>query len=212
VNEALESVFTGFGLAQRDALALAPQGQATQGLEQRLHTDPLVRQKDPARDKYELEKLLGTRRTSGSLNLKRLKPKHLRIIDEHCLGRSNVDIATDLTLSQTYVSIVLTDPLVTEQIQIRVAENIAEMSALRHKAVHAVRTALGDGKTDATRLKAADMFFKVEGDYARASEHAAAETAEDVIQRMLQLNLQVNVNTDSRAERALDSTLLSAEE
>jgi len=208
VHEQVERLFTGFGLDVRregpplvgDTNTPAERG-ASPDAHIPTHISHIQRDRDSASISYEHEKLIGSRRTNGSLNLKRLKAKHLRVIDLHCLGWRNGQIADELNMSQTYVSILLTDPLIIEQIQLRITENVAEFSALRGQAVEAVRHSLHKDRTPATRLKAADMFFKVEGDYARASENAAQETAEDVIQRMLQLNLQVNV-TNQTGERS----------
>jgi hypothetical protein len=154
--------------------------------------------------KYELEKVLGTRRASGTLNLKRLKPKHLRIIELHCMGHRNKDIAAELGMSQTYVSIVLTDPLVVQEIQMRSTEARHEFDALRFAANDVVRDALEEHRPMGQRLRAADMFYKAQGDYQPVRDGAGVETAEDVIQRMLTLNLQVNV-TNSRAGGAADT-------
>lgn len=148
-------------------------------------------------EQYQLEKATGLRRPSGQLKLSKLRAKHFCVIDLHMLGRSGREIAAELGYSEAWVSNVLTDPLSVAEIQRRVDEARATLNPIYTKAIRRVDEGLDatykDGETPnhTTRLRAADMVFKVKGEYDKAGD--SEKTAEDVVAQII--NLQVNVGT-----------------
>lgn len=148
-------------------------------------------------EQYQLEKATGVRRPSGQLKLSKLRAKHYCVIDLHMLGRANREIAQELGYSEAWVSNVLTDPLSVGEIQRRVDEARSQLNPIYTKAIRRVDEGLDatykDGETanHTTRLRAADMVFKVKGEYGKAGSDE--KTAEDVVSQII--NLQVNVDT-----------------
>ena len=147
-------------------------------------------------ERYEEEKLSGKRRESGALNLKRLRPKHIQVLALHLQGMKQSHIANRLGLSQPWVSNVISDPLSQEYITQFLEEQKGRLTGLFARSLDAVQEGLeavhptSDNPLYGTRLKAADMVFKLQGSYDEVV--SSDESAEDVIERMLQVNVQVN--------------------
>lgn len=143
---------------------------------------PLLTGTGYSRETYEWEKREGIRRPTGAMKLTKLSGKHLRAILLHVNGRKNYEIAAVLGMSNVWVSTVLSDPLARAEIETRHAENDRTLLA---KAMGVVHDSMED-KDPAIKLRAADMVFKSHGKYAGKGE-GGAPSAEDVVQRMLQI-------------------------
>ena len=146
------------------------------------------------REVYDAQRDIGTRIDTGSVRLKKLKPIHKKIIALHLAGWPNNDIARYLDVNATWVCIVLRDPLSREVIASMDELHEQEFTRLRVAANEALRDALQPSQSMRTRLQAASIYYKRD-----ASMGEKGETAEDVMQRVLQhinaetVNIQVNV-------------------
>jgi len=141
---------------------------------------------------YQEEKELGTRLPNGAKPLRRLSPRHIELVKAHLDGVSNKDLARIFNMTESTVSRILGDPLVSE-IKKQHQENVsAEFDALYGKAVAALRDGLDEAQPAGTRLKAAKLFFE------QAAQRGLdeQESAEDVAQRLLAMQLNVNVNVE----------------
>lgn len=134
---------------------------------------------------YQFEKIIGKRGSTGELKLKRLKGIHRTIIGYHLRGLSNRDISFITGHTEITISRVLRDPLSQAYINTIIDGAEMELEALAPMAVSAIRDGLEADKSDATRLKAADRFFRATGRYDRKKDDG--ETAEDVIARALKV-------------------------
>lgn len=157
---------------------------------------------EAARVQYQLEKENGHRLPNGAKPLKKLTKKHKQMIQLHLEGMSNNDIAEGVGMTPSRVSIILNDPLARAWAQSQMQDFELEFQALFPKTVGVIRDALGaetqgGAPAFATRLKAADLYYKASGRYKDAEEKG--ETAEDVIQRIL-ANPLVQINIESPAE------------
>lgn len=155
------------------------------------------------RRQYELEKEGGIRRETGAIYLKQLKAKHLRIIALHLRGMSNKKVALETGRSEAWISTVLSDPLSKRYLERFRQQEEGRLLGLFSRSIDAVEESLDARLADArpnhgVRLKGADMAFKLTGAYAIADEQA--ETAEDVVARILQVNVQVNNNAAGMSE------------
>jgi len=72
--------------------------------------------REKIKNKYHIEKVLGKRRKNGMVNLKKLKPKHLKMIACYVSGMSINDIAEQFDVSQVCVQQTITDPLAAQYI------------------------------------------------------------------------------------------------
>ncbi len=148
---------------------------------------------------YNIQKDLGVRKKTGELKLKRLKPLHREMIAMHLSGMPSTEIAAGLDVAYVTVCRILNDPLAVELINGFSEMSKKEFDALRFKANAALRDGL-DHTSIQTRLRAADLFSKRAGDY-HPREVDDGDTAEDVIQRLLNLNLQVNVEVNTEKQQ-----------
>ena len=120
--------------------------------------------------------------------MKKLKPVHREIVALHLQGLKNVDIADTFGITTVTVQNVLKDPLSVEIIDAAREENRMRLSALKAKAIDCMDEAMSSGSID-TKLKGASLYFR---EAARHSDDAGSETAEDVVQKII--NMQVNGN------------------
>jgi len=147
---------------------------------------------------YEAEKEVGLRREDGSLNLNSLKLIHYKCLQMHTSGKSNNDIAKALTKTQSTISRWLSDPLMLELIDREYAANDARFKAMYGKTLDVIEDSLDQQKHSiGVNLKGADMYLKAHKKY-DPDKASAGETAEDVIARMLNLNLQFNVHIEGK--------------
>lgn len=141
---------------------------------------------------YQIQKDIGVRRENGSLKLQKLNRRHKQIIAMHLSGMEGTLIAATLGISYMTVTRTLNDPLAIEFMTEFDNQTRKEFDALRVRANAVIRD--GMSHTDINvRLRASDQWARRAGEY-QPKKDTAAETAEDVIQRML--NLQINVNVE----------------
>lgn len=130
--------------------------------------------------KYETEKLLGLRQPDGSLKLKRLKQKHLRIIALHLCGTPYTEIAKMLNYSYSMVVHTIRDPLARQLIQEHQETTLMELQALIPEAVDAVREGLRS-EDEKVRLVAVDKLRGLLGDMEVRQKPEENEDAEQLI-------------------------------
>ena len=135
---------------------------------------------------YQEEKDAGIRREDGAKNLATLKPVHLEMIEMHLHGWKNRDIAEAFSTTDSRVSILFHDPLAESIIAGARKDSEKRLSALHEKAVDVISDAMDTEKTIDDRLKGANLYFKENG---KRSDDGA-ETAEDIVQKIL--NMQIN--------------------
>lgn len=140
----------------------------------------------PVNEQYLAEKLDGTRNPNGSKKLKELKPVHEEMIAMHLEGFRNKDIALAFNVTDSTVSIVLSDPLAVAVIQQARKENEARFNNLYGKAIDVIEDSVMPHQGIDTRLKGAALYFKEAGNKGDGDK----ETAEDVIQKII--NMQIN--------------------
>lgn len=133
---------------------------------------------------YEEQKKLGARRPNGALCLTRLRGKHLRVITLHCAGMKGKDIASQMGMTQAWVSAVLNDPLARALVAERFNETDRELIA---RATQVVAESMND-QDPAIALRAADMVFRAHGRYEKRADDKP--TAEDIVARMLEIAKQ----------------------
>ena len=141
--------------------------------------------------KYYLEKARGERLANGLPPLKRLTGRHIAVLVEHLAGRRGYEIAEKHRIREVTVSRIINDPLGQAFLHKQYAGVDREFEALYGQAVGVLRDGLKPANSMKDRLRAAELHFKKRGDFKEGKE--TKETAEDVIQRILQLNVQVNV-------------------
>jgi hypothetical protein len=129
---------------------------------------------------FDRPKQADLRLPNGTVPLKKLSGKHLRLINLHTSGIKGDEIAAILGLTRPRVSAILNDPLVQAEIQRRYIALDQEMFA---KSISVVSEAM-DGADKSIALRAADMVWKARDRYAPKGNVAAA-TAEDIVQKML---------------------------
>lgn len=154
--------------------------------------------------KYEQEKARGLRRADGSLNLKTLKPIHMKMIELHLQGSKNGDICKALHKTPATISRWMSDPLVTNVLEDIYKQEDARLKALFPKVVDVIDDALDMQKHSiGVNLKAADKWLKVHKKYDQKDD-PTHQTAEDIIQQVFaQMNISgdnVQVNFNSRKE------------
>lgn len=154
-------------------------------------TIPTNSELDATKSKYELEKALGLRFSSGMQIRKKVKAIHWKMYKLHLAGYSHQTIADALEVAYSTVQAALSQPWAQEGGKKHIDELRSQFDMLREKANNAVRKGLDNEDPD-VNLRAANLFFKQQGDFTPKGQ-AAGETAEDVIKRMLQLNVQVNI-------------------
>lgn len=140
--------------------------------------------------RYEIEKAAGIR-TRGGLAKVKLTPTVVRVVRMHADGRTVDEISRAIRRSKSYIYRILHDEKAKAMLKASTNLLQGEFSQLRGKANDAVRTGLSSPDSK-VRLQAARLFFEQQGDLESAAHRRSHETAEDVIARML--NLQLNVN------------------
>lgn len=153
---------------------------------------PLLPASKP-KEEYHLDKADGTRMSNGWRPLRKLKPKHLKAVKMHLEGFSNIDIAATMQWAPSYVSSLLQDPSCQEIIQRVRGDWEREFDSLEGLAVDSLRRSL-KSTNEKNRLRATSMFLQERRERDKASG-GGHESAEDVIQRMLQVNLNLQINT-----------------
>lgn len=147
---------------------------------------------------YNSEKESGLRRADGSLNLKELKMIHYKMLKLHFSGDSNSDIAKKLQKTDATISRWLSDPLIVEILDKEFKAQDARFKAMYGKTLDVIEDSLDRNKYNiGVNLKGADMYLKAHKKY-DPDTVKAGDTAEDVIARMLNLNIQFNVNVGER--------------
>ncbi len=151
--------------------------------------------------------------------LKRLHPKHLRIIALHMQGFKGTEIWEMLTnvgmsISLVRIYAVINDPLSTKLMQQFYAGSEIELKALEGMAVDSLRNAMRAG-SHRDALSAADKVFKLNKRYGAESNR---DSAEDVISRAMQAVISANETvkevvrsrprlTDITPERVIEHSL-----
>jgi len=147
---------------------------------------------------YDAQRHIGLRKSSGAAKLKKLKPKHKKLLALHLAGWPNNAIADHMGWSAAWVATVLSDPLCKEVVTTFDDLHEEEFRRLKILANDALRDALQPTKPDRTRLQAARTYYQRE---AQVNDPNKDETAEDVMQRILQRieaeNVQINIHNHS---------------
>lgn len=132
------------------------------------------------------------KQTEQKWTLKVLTPRHREIADLLLEGELDRDqIAAIYKLNRDYISMLKQQPLFREYIEQRYAELDEKFRSLYHSTISAVQDGLNDADTK-NRLSAARLYLESHGKMDGGSK--TSETAEDVITRML--NLQINVQAN----------------
>ena len=143
---------------------------------------------------YDAQKDIGTRSKTGANNLKKLKPKHKRIIALHLSGWSNNAIAKKLNYDATYISVVINDPSAQDIIAKFDELHEEEFKRLRILANETLRVAMQPDKPDSTKLAAARTFYKRETDMdLRPPEQTAEDVMQNILQKIEAENVQINI-------------------
>ena len=142
---------------------------------------------------YELEKISGKRNASGATKLVKLKEKHKTIVNLHIRGFSGRQISAAMGVSRTQVSTILHDPLCQDVIKKAHQEVEEEFSALYGRVVDTIRDGLDKEMGMDCRLKSVDRYAKMK--QVNGDQGKGPETAEDVVERILQLNIHVNAGS-----------------
>ena len=140
---------------------------------------------------YEQQKVLGDRREDGSLNLKKLKPIHIRVIQMHLSGYNNAAISRKVQKTQVTISRWLSDPLIRAELELAINSERSRLTMMTGKAVDAVDLAL-ESKDNTMKLKGVDRFIKLSDHLGDGEEDKI--TAEDIVNRIMNLNLNIQVN------------------
>ncbi|MFQ5433935.1 MAG: hypothetical protein ACE5FD_03580 [Anaerolineae bacterium] len=149
---------------------------------------------------YDEEKSSGDRMPSGAKPLLSLSPRHIELVKAHLEGVPNQDLAQIFHMTPSTVSRILHDPLVVEIKEQHRRDVDAEFDALYQKSIAAIRAGLDEMQPAGIRLKAADMYLKQAAQRSESAAGAGGETAEDFARRILQLQLNVQVNTGDSNE------------
>lgn len=143
---------------------------------------------------YYRDKQEGIRRANGALNLKRLTGRHVAILKLHLLGHTNTAIADHMRISAARVSSIIHDPLAITFLEKCYNDTDKEFEALYGSSVDVLRSAM-DSVRVADQLRAVDIYYKKRGDY--SDNTGGGDTAEDVVKRVI--NMQLNVNIDGQS-------------
>ena len=149
--------------------------------------------KEYSTEQYEIEKASGERNNQGTKRLKKLSQRHIEIIDLHTRGYKMVDIAKTVGVTRFNVSNVLNDPLAQDVIKKAHQQVENEFDALYGRVVDTIRDGLEKEIGLDTRLRAVDRYAKMK--QVNGDQGKGPETAEDVVDRILQLNIQVNAGS-----------------
>ena len=141
---------------------------------------------------YEAQKESGERRPNGALNLKSLKPIHHKIINLHIQGTKNCDIAHAVGKTEATISRILSDPLVVGELDKAYEVEQMRLRSLTGKAIDAVEDALDD-ENKGMKLRGVDRFVKLHERIGKGKKDE--QTAEDIIANIMNLQLNVNINS-----------------
>ena len=112
----------------------------------------------------------------------------------HLSGKKNSEIAYSLHKTDATISRWLSDPLVLAILSDTYNAQDARFKAMYGKTLDVIEDSLDQMKHSiGVNLKGADMYLKAHKKY-DPDQAKAGDTAEDIIARMLNLNLQFNVN------------------
>lgn len=153
--------------------------------------------------RYEKEKLAGIRRPSGAKKLERITPLHRTVIALHLKGLSNNDIAARIKRTPAWVSTILNDPLVIEELEKLYEEQDGRLRMLMKDAVDTVREGMKAPKTQ-DRLRAADMVFKTQGKYQGDQGGPGKDSAENIISAILN-RTEIHVHTGGDSTKVVES-------
>lgn len=141
----------------------------------------------------------------GPEGLKELSTRHRTILSMEMRGHDKREIAEALQLNYGYVCQVTRSKryLNARNTQLNEADNA--FINLGPKAIEALGDGLGKSSNMSDRLKAADLWFRTRGYGAFAKEPSTngPVTAEDVVKQLLQVNLQVNLNTKDSSDNII---------
>ncbi len=169
---------------QKGLMPLSPPG----------HLEPDVDEFNRPVTPYIRQKMNGERRANGALNLNRLSPRHIEIVSLHLRGWSGKAIAVQMGITQSRVSLVLSDPLAQQIIAQNLESAKGEIQALIPIAVDVVRDKLKNGSAT-NQFHAIDKLQKLQD---MTQSQRKQETAEDFVQALLSnqaFNVNVQVNT-----------------
>lgn len=124
-----------------------------------------------------------------------LKPHHQAICELALVGTELTEIARRFNMHKVSISWVLRKPECREYMQTRINDLTMELrERLFQPAVSAIADGLSSEDID-VRLKAADMFLRSQGLYAKKTDETNKMTAEDLVAQLLKSkNVQVNIN------------------
>jgi len=122
--------------------------------------------------------------TVESVDFKKVGMKHRRIVALHLQGHTGIDIDGILQYPPGYSSSVLRNPKIKDLLSRFYQDFDIELQGLIPGAIDAIRRNQTCGNPP-DELRAADISFKASGHYDK--QEAAASTAEDVIERMLEI-------------------------
>jgi hypothetical protein len=143
---------------------------------------------------YEREKMLGKRKANGALKLKRLSPKHLKMIELHLAGWSGGAISSHFGCTRAYTSLVLNDPLAQDIISTSTEDVKKEIAALVGVAVHQVRTVMLGDSSQGAKFQAIDRLEKL---HKMTDSKGAEKTAEDLVQELLARGATLNITQNN---------------
>lgn len=146
-------------------------------------------------EKYLKEKRDGKRLASGVEPLKRLTPRHIRILNLYISGASPSEICDELKVTHFTVWRTVNDPLAEPLLRKAYDARQKEMDALLGKAIDAVRVGL-DSEETKEKLSAVGAYAKLKTTVAPETNQAqsAEDLAKAIIDRAKIENLNVQVN------------------
>jgi hypothetical protein len=130
------------------------------------------------------------RRAAPQSPLVRLKPIHKKVCKLHLQGLTRTELAEACNLTPARISQLLADPLVQAELEIEFEYQEQQLRALGSSSVQAIRRGLDDADPEIA-LKAARLQLETQGRLrGRVNE---GTTAEDVVSRIVNMALQINV-------------------
>lgn len=175
----------------------ATKGDA-QGVEHNVPLEPPSPSSEYLPQLYEAERDIGLRRESGANKLKRLKPRHKKVLALHLAGWPSHEIAAEVGMTVSWVSTIISDPLSQQIINNFEELQEEEFKRLRVLANDTLREAMHPGNPIKTRLEGVREFHRREASIVKGDK---GETAEDVMEKILQRieaeNVQINIHNHS---------------
>ena len=133
--------------------------------------------------------------TNNTIQLKKLKPIHKKVIALHLAGWKHTDIAKYMERDPSWISNVICCELAKEVVANIDSLREEEFLRIRELADNAIRDALQPEKHDSVKLKAAALYYNrrkdLEGDKGQSAEDVMAK----VLDKINVENLQININT-----------------